>query len=385
MWQLFLHLPDHYLFGMLIWIAALTIAPVLMLRLRRRWKERPRLLKLIPASLSLWSLLAFLTAVEIGFALLYDTTDAFDASNVSHRWFDVHVSRDLKPLEFSDGMGIHYRDDQRFPEAPDARTHICFVGDSFTFGHGVPDVRHRFSNRLRHQLEVDDETKGRFIVSNLSKPGGDLVWIQALVKHLVSTKRGIDEIVYVICLNDIESFHPEFQQKMKDHQNMKSVPEFFLIRDTYFFNWLWYRFNQVARREMQDYYSYVRSYYDGAPWQRYLVELRRLKAICRTQDVRLSVAVFPFLHNLDDEYPFRPVHQQIADGCRSLDIRCIDLEPDLAAHAGTTLTVNPFDAHPNEFAHEIAAATLYRELMRATGPPLTETEPGASLESPPGD
>jgi hypothetical protein len=41
----------------------------------------------------------------------------------------------------------------------------------------------------------------------------------------------------------------------------------------------------------------------------------------------------------------------------------LDLRPVLESHAGEGLTVNRFDAHPNERAHALAAAAIERELL----------------------
>jgi hypothetical protein len=42
----------------------------------------------------------------------------------------------------------------------------------------------------------------------------------------------------------------------------------------------------------------------------------------------------------------------------------LDLWPVLKPHLGEGLTVNRFDAHPNERAHALAAEAIERELLR---------------------
>ncbi len=364
MWQLFLHLPDAYLIGVAIWLSLLAVVIRGLVQLRRRFKAQPGRLRAVHLGLSLWLMSGLLTGIELGFALLYDTTDSFDMTNVSHRWFEVHVQPDLKPLEFRDGTGIEYRDDVTFPAATARdRRHLCFLGDSFTFGQGVPRVGDRFTNRLGQQLEQDPATSGQFVVSNLSKPGSDLLWSDEVLKHLYADGRQLDAAAYVVCLNDIEAFHRRFMDFNHEVEDLRNKPSFFLWRDTYFFNWAYFRGVLLSRSDVRNYYDFVKDYYAGESWPRYLTALDRMAGRCRENSTRPCVVIFPFLHNLGPDYPFAAIHQQIADACRERDIVCVDLLPALSAQRHAGLTVNPFDAHPNERAHAIAADELLRLLV----------------------
>lgn len=364
MWQLFLAISDWYLVGMGTWLVLLAITPKLLLRLRRRWKGQPRKQSVVKGGLAAWFVVGLFTVFELGFALFYDTSDSFDMTNVSHRWFQVHVQPDMKTLKFEDGTGIEYRDDRVFTEPTPGR-HMLFLGDSFTFGHGVPDVRHRFSNRLRAKLETDGtlfQNRFPYFVSNLSKPGSDLVWGNAVLKQLVRQPPHVDMVAYVMCLNDIEAFHPQFMEFNNQVGAMRSPPSFFLVRDTYFFNWAYYRGLMLMRSDVRNYYDFVKDYYAGPPWQGFVEQLSEMKVCCDDNDIDFCLVIFPFLHNLQRDYPFEAIHRQIAEGCQRLDVRCVDLLPALQAHASEGLTVNPFDAHPNERAHDIVANYLRQKL-----------------------
>ena len=175
MWQLFLHLSDGYLLTMSTWLVVLGLTPVVLVQLRRKWAAQKSRLRIIYASLSAWLCFGLLTLPELGFALLYDTTDSFDMTNVSNRWFQVHVKPDVRSLKFADNAEISYRNHSDIVLNPEnGIRHVCFLGDSFTFGHGVPDVRDRFSNRVFRSL--DSKKSSRIVVSNLAWPGTDLIW-----------------------------------------------------------------------------------------------------------------------------------------------------------------------------------------------------------------
>jgi hypothetical protein len=380
MWQLFLHLSDGYLLAMAVWLVLLGLTPIGLMKLRRRWASDAFRLKFVRTWLSGWMLLCVLTLPEVGFTLLYDTTDSFDMTNVSRRWFKVHVAPDVRVLEFSNETGIQYRSDSDFVLNPPAdQRHVCFLGDSFTFGHGVADVGDRFSDRVSKQL---NEAKDyRVAVSNLAWPGTDLVWAEAILKNDFASNGRIDDAVYVLCLNDIEAFHDPTMSRSTTLSQFD--PDGTLFRDTYFYNWLYFRAFQLLRGETRDYYSFVKEYYDGDAWLRFREALARTSAMCDENDCRFRVAIFPFLHNLGPEYSFRQIHGQIQADCEDLGIDCLDLDPALSAHSDERLTVNPFDAHPNERAHEIAAEALTEWLRnKAVDGNRSQGDSGQSLERP---
>lgn len=363
MWQLFLHLSDGYVIAMGLWLLFLSLVPVGLVRLRRRWQGQQRRLKLVYAGLSAWFFFGMLTLPEVGFALLYDTTDSFDMTNVSRRWFSVHVKPDVRVLQFANDEGIQYRADSDVTLNPPVETrHICFLGDSFTFGHGVADVDDRFSNRVSRLLNSESPGEGRVTVSNLSWPGTDLLWAEAVLQRCFESKARIDDAVYVLCLNDIEAFHDPTMSRSS--RLAQFDPPGFLFRETCFFNWLYFRVQLLMQSESRDYYSFVRDYYQGESWVRFRAALDRVAHLCRTHDCRFRVAIFPFLHRSSGDNEFTEIHHQIVSDCSLLGIDCLDLEPAFSDHREERLTVNPFDAHPNERAHEIAAGALKEWLVR---------------------
>jgi len=359
-----LYLDDGYLIGLLVWLAMLPSALVLLLKLRRRVRTRPKPLLVIHGLLSLWLLCLLLTGGELYFALVYDETDSFNMTKVSQKWFRKHVEPQQKAVTFSNGQGIAYRDDQTFGQPAEGEHHICFVGDSFTFGHGIPRVQDRFSNRVRAGLDRDHP--GQYRVSNLARAGVDLHWVEVALQQLFQAEYRIDTVIYVICLNDIETFHPqhaEFYNKLGAHG-----PQAFLFRESYLLNLLYFRLRQFTVPAVRDYYAFLDSYYQGPPWDRMQVKLDSVRELCRENGAELKIVVFPFLHNLGPDYSFRAAHRKITDYCQQRGIPVLDLEPVLTPHVGDGLRVNRFDAHPNERAHQLAAEALLRNLIPGGSP-----------------
>lgn len=351
-------LPFDYLKTMGLWLLFLPALLYGLLQFRRWCKRRQRGLGLANLGLSLWLLLVGLTLVELYFAVIYDQSDSFNITNVSKKWFQRWVTK--KPLRFGSYEGIGYRDDVDFPLKVSAgQKHLCFIGDSFTFGHGVRRVSDRFSNLVRARLDLD--APGRFLVTNIADAGTDLYWVSEVTDRLIESRLPVDTLIYVVCLNDIEAFDPNYRDMPRKISGNK--PTSFLIGDTYFFNLLYFRAKQATVPEARDYYSHVQEHYRGPAWNRMFAKLSELKATCSEAGIELRLVIFPFLHNLGPEYPFRDAHERIADFCRRDQVPFLDLLPVLEPHANERLTVNLFDAHPNERAHALAAEAIERDLL----------------------
>jgi lysophospholipase L1-like esterase len=357
------NLPHDYLLGMACWLGLLLAAFYGLLAARRRLSRRhsPRI-GWINMGLSLWIFLAGSTAVELYFALIYDQSDSFNMTNVSRKWFRRWIVK--RELAFKNGRALQYRDDVEFPRArAHDQEHIVFIGDSFTFGHGVKRVEDRFSNRVRALL--NEQAPGRSLVTNIADAGRELHWVLETVGELIEEDLPVDRLVYVLCLNDIETFderHADLYRRMGAF-----APQFFLFRDTYFFNMLYFRFQQATLPEVRGYYSFLADSYRGAPWNRMFARLRELSTTCREHDIAFNLVIFPFLHNLGSAYPFADAHLRVEEFCRREQVPCLDLRAVLEPHVVEGLMVNRFDAHPNERAHALAAEAIARWLSAAGG------------------
>ncbi len=359
--MLLFYLSPGYLVSMWIWLVLLAVGLRWGLRARRRAKGNASRLRLVHAGLSLWFVAFSLTLPELWFALFYDRTDSFNSTNVSERWFRRHVQ--LNPQGF--------RDAAPFTRAvPGGRRRVVFLGDSFTFGQGVERVADRFSDRIGRELEA--RQPGKFTVANLSLTGIGVNDMPVLwERHVLLQDSKVDIVVYAICLNDIEWM----AGKVTDQQYeplRKIKPRFFLLRDTYFYNWLYFRVQLMCQPKLLSYYDFVRKYYAGRPWQLMQQELDKLHEMLRKQGTELRLVVFPFLHNLGPGYPYREAHQQIVAFARERHLRVLDLEPVLSPHVSEGLTVNPFDAHPNVRANALAADAIVRELLSDLIQPLDQ-------------
>ncbi len=349
--MLFFSLSYLYLFGMGSWLLMLALGLIVCANRYRNWKGQPKKVRWVKWSLALWSTLAMLTGVELFYALFYDQTDSFSMTNVSRRWNELHVVQNPQG----------YRDKHPFTRrAAEGKKRIIFLGDSFTFGHGVTNVADRFTDRIAASL--NRVHPDRFEVANLGTPGhGTPEAVKILRDEILAKDYHVDALIYTICLNDIESFH--YEKSRRDARRGSRKPSFFLFRDTYFFNLMYFRSQQFVQPEVRDYFSYLQDYYTGEPWQHMQLALDEFLGLAKEHQIDTRIVIFPFLHNLGKDYPFKESHQKLTDFFRSRGVRVLDLEPVLAVHASENLTVNRFDAHPNPRAHQLAAEAIQTDLL----------------------
>ena len=344
-------LPGGYLLGLAGWLIALAASLPALLKLRRKLKLRmsgePRRTLV---GLSLWFFLAALTLAELFYAIVFDQSDSFNMTNVSQHWYARHVRENPQG----------FRDNAPFPRSvPAGKRRVAFIGDSFTFGHGIKNVADRFSDRVGARLEMVQP--GKYLESNISSPGIHVQIVTNMVEQFVARGHQIDVLVYTICLNDIEAYEPAVDQMQKQFD--LHSPKFFLFRDTYFLNMLYFRVQQAWLPEVRSYYSQLADSYRGAPWEGMRHKLDELREFCAAKKIDLRIVIFPFLHNLGPDYPFDAAHERIAEYCHESNLRCLDLKPVLLPHVQEGLTVNRFDAHPNERAHALAAEAIETDLL----------------------
>jgi hypothetical protein len=353
---MFVPVPFEYLLCLLAWVAVLAGSFVVLVKARRRRRGNPRRLRLIHLALSVWMCLALVTACEAWFAFFVDRSDAFNTTNISRRWTQLHIDAERNAMGF--------RDRAEFEKTvPAGSRRICFVGDSFTIGHGIVVMADRFSDRVAAALEA--KQPGRYLVANVADLGLEVAQVEGRIGAILKDGHDVDLVVYVICLNDIEYYADRLSSAAAAATipSAKRAEPFFLLSKTYFINWLYARILQATHPHAVGYYDRLQDAYDSPAWEPFRTHLEQLDASCRAHDAELRVVIFPFLHNLGADYPFRAAHEKITRYCEQRKVRVLDLELTLRRLAGEDLTVNAFDPHPNERAHAIAADAILEHLL----------------------
>lgn len=346
-------------------LAMTAIAAVLvwwlraMLRKVRSVRQQPADQRKTPIWLkplfACWVMVSILFALELGFAAFVNTTDAFNATNVSARWFERHVD----PFRNRDG----FRDHRNFgARRNETKSRLIMIGDSFTIAQGINDMDKRFTDLCEAQLNQRRTPQQKLVeIFNLGEFGWEVSVIESIVKVSLDKGYAPDVVVYIYMLNDIEGYDPRTEQAIKVVS--QDQPRFFLWTETYFFNWMHFLWRQKQAQRTVDYFPHLADSYREGPWIGVQKSLDAMHAHCTANNAELRMVFFPFLHDLGPDYDFKHAHQQLADYCKQKNIRYLDLEPVLSAHHQEGLTVHRYDNHPNERCHAIVAEAISNELL----------------------
>ncbi len=223
---------------------------------------------------------------KLAFACFADFSDTFNISNVSKRWLALHIDGEKNQNGFRDRHELT-------TYVPGGKKRIIFLGDSFTAGHGIPRMEDRFTDLIAAQFER--EQPGKFVVANLALPAYDALMITQLAQdELLQKHYDMACCVYVYNLNDVDTFDPHTTAALQTIQS--SEPSFFLFRDTYLLNWLYFRFVAFRSQGAQSYYENLRQSYESEPWAKVRGLLQGLHQRCVEQGVDFRMVIFPFVH-----------------------------------------------------------------------------------------
>ncbi len=269
--------------------------------------------------------------------------------------------------------GAGFREDPVPPEAFDEHTtRVLVLGDSFTFGQGVPDANDRFTERIEARLNAEAAAAGsdrRFHLYNAGAPGSfPSDWLVYLEKLLPRYRPNV--VVAVFFLRDGTSLSTSLRYYQDKIDELRSEVDGRLA----------YRFSYVGRtlleqgleQRFSDWYldqfrrAYLGNDEETKSWVTMRNRLRLIDRACQEAGVEFQLVIFPLLFGLRD-YRFYDVEEKIADFARGDGIPVLSLIEGFAGRDERALWVGPHDQHPNEAGHAVAAETLYPYLARTLG------------------
>lgn len=283
---------------------------------------------------------------EIYLRFADDSTDTFAVRKTSRQWFDRHVHRNENKSRDS----IDY-----VPAIAENHRRITFLGDSFTFGHGIANVEDRFVNLVRAQL-TDTE------VHALAECGWDTGRQLSLLHFFADDEYETDIVVLVYSLNDITDIAPCWQEVLERFEKLPQ-PGFLAIHS--------YLFNTIAAPEpdITDYYNCIRKAYDSDDvWKRQRLRLTNFRNTTVERGAEFYVVTTPLLHAVGADYPFRDVHQRLDELWTDLEVPHLDLLDVYSDNSPDELMLNPRDVHHNEFAHALAGRAIVAFLEKQLTP-----------------
>ena len=295
---------------------------------------------------------------EIGLRIFYKP---FDADRMEEQFASYSYSPPINALGFR----------QADPPAnvfDEDHARVLFLGDSFTFGHGVVDGRNRFSAILEDRLNRESPTGGpKFHIYNAGTEGSNPgAWLDSL-RTLLPVYRP-KTVFAVFFLRDGAGLGTSFVY-------YKHVFQAFAVDYEKRF---WYRHFYVGklaadvlvRKRFSEYYvrlmkaPYLGRKRDRAFWIQQQRFLEAIRDECRRNGADFHLVIFPLLFGLESHYQFRDVEDAIARFADGAGIPVFSLTPGFLGQKSRSLWISSLDQHPNEKGNRIAADTLFPYLKK---------------------
>jgi lysophospholipase L1-like esterase len=226
---------------------------------------------------------------------------------------------------------------------------ILMIGDSLTFGWGVP-FEATFSKRIE-KLFADDGQKVEVINTGV----GNWNTVQEVTYFLTKAKDFKPNIVVLnYFVNDAE---PVPQNR---------APPSFLMRNCYACVFIAGRVDMLRRLFLggpswDEYYLGLYGAGDAPGWIAARAAIGELADYCKANNIKLIVASLPELHDVAN-YRFDKVTQFVKKAALENGATFVDLLPAVKEQDSAALWVTPPDPHPNAFANELLANGLYEAL-----------------------
>lgn len=259
--------------------------------------------------------------------------------------------------------------DQRLAAAPPRRPgarRVVVIGDSFTYGEGVPKQR-AFPETMQHYADWFG-TPGAWQILNFGFIGQDFPGLYT-DSFRTALRADPDILLYVWLPNDTP-------------RGSLQMPE--ILESAAYFNSRGYvqsldglplsRLLHVIAIKRRINAATIRWYQDlnGPRNKQGMREMRgfirSMKQECDAAGVEFRVALFPMLFGGPGRYDLAAQHAYIAGLLKSMGVPVLDLAPAVLDRPAARLYVHSANFHPNVIAHRNAARALANDLGLTTRP-----------------
>ncbi|MFK7739460.1 MAG: SGNH/GDSL hydrolase family protein [Planctomycetota bacterium] len=302
----------------------------------------------------------FMFAPNLTFHLTYQDNDV-----LARDWFDERgwVATSIN------SRGLRERESITLDKPAGQRRIVC-VGDSFTFGWGIP-AELGWARLLEKELRKPAQTgatENDIRTVNCGAAGTVCIdeYVIGLEQRFVRYQP--DCVLLTICLNDlipssgltvIDPVQPtgfallDLARGAFGRSPLQLDPE----RD-----WVAELLALPADQARASMMSHPSDKPFEAMWSQGVPQkfLRRCKAYCKANEIRFGVILWPFLQELGEgqHYPFQKLHDFVAADCAEAGIPFLDVLPMLHGTDAEDLWVTPADPHPNPLAQRLALPAI---------------------------
>jgi len=309
------------------------------------------------------------------FAIAPGLTFYLRYTGIQHPWFDDQGC--VKCVINS--CGIRDREALCRPKPAGQRRVVC-LGDSFTFGWGVP-VEDAWPRRVEHVLRATDD---QIRTVNCGMTYGLFLDEQRAGLEHDAARFEPDAVLVTVCLNDLLPTSQTLAEQepmpwlMRQSRILRDLFQGYALQGTLALD--------PDRDVVQELLDLPEAQYP--PWaqpggttrigkaalwagggpQAALVGMRDW---CRQRHLPYGVVLWPYFQGLGrgEHYPFTKMHRLVAEFCKAHEIPFLDVLPELEGSVPRTsdLWVSPADYHGNVTAHELATPAIATFVGRILG------------------
>ena len=262
----------------------------------------------------------------------------------------------FRDKEFKDALG-----EDRFV--------IAVLGDSYTFGQGVPQDK-TFPSLLENTLNQSAKTD-YFRVWNLGVSGYNTEQEDSLLRSFV-LPRAPKWVVVGYNVNDYEPAYPLPDATSTNGGKTSMKPSWIqevLDRQLFVLSFARGRIGSLIRifkpqwRGSSYVQDVVHEYLGpGDGWKKASRLLSEMNRECTARGIGFTVAILPAMFDCS-HHPFEGVHQMVVSYCRSSGIYCVDVTPQFRGKKSENLVVSVVDPHPGASAQEVFADAVASHLL----------------------
>ena len=247
------------------------------------------------------------------------------------------------------------RDHEYSSKKPENIKRVIFLGDSFTFGWGVP-LEKLYSKQVEKMLNREVR---KVEVINMGIGNYNSIMEVELFK-----RKGLmldpDAVILMYFVNDTEPV-----------PRLKSKVEYVILRNSYFMAFLFDRLVKLKTFfdkdfEWSKYYLSLYSDENSSNLDTNKKAIRELIEICSSKGIKLLVVNIPELRTLKT-YQFDKATTHIKALAAEGNVPFLDLLPALVGQEAESLWVSSEDPHASELANRIIAEEIYDKISGLIG------------------
>ena len=246
---------------------------------------------------------------------------------------------------------------------PSGCRRIFILGDSFTWGWGINNESAVFPKLLETMLNQKIDIPG---VENIEVLNGGMPgsltdqWVDLLMKTEGYFQPDVVLVVFFLRDGTLVKSIPDFFDPIRNNiveRNRESI----LYRYLYIYRLLK---DYIDRMLVANIYTqkinraYLGDKKQTVEWEKAKSNIRKIKQYANKRSAVTGLVVFPILVELNERYPFRAVCDIIMEFALKNNIPAQSLLPAFMGLNGKDLWVSPYNQHPNEKAHLIAAQSM---------------------------